>query len=81
MTNPCKNCDIEEKVHVCCGRYPETGKRAAVQTEKHRVVMACVYLDASGMCTIYNKRPHQCRRFFCERFNTSEPGFFFFSSP
>ncbi|MFW5975235.1 MAG: hypothetical protein ACOCP6_00595, partial [Desulfosalsimonas sp.] len=77
MTNPCENCDIEEKVHVCCGRHPETGKRTLLQARPGRVVYACGFLDDSGMCSIYTRRPEQCRRFFCERFSALNP---FFSS-
>ncbi|MCF8036711.1 MAG: hypothetical protein K9K62_07555 [Desulfobacteraceae bacterium] len=75
MTNPCEKCDIEEKVYVCCGRHPETGRRQGLQTGSNRVVMACPFLDADGWCMIYARRPQACRDFFCERFNCSASGF------
>ncbi|MFO7931446.1 MAG: hypothetical protein R6U97_08565 [Desulfosalsimonas sp.] len=75
MTNSCENCDIEEKVHVCCGRNPETGKRTLLRVRPGRAVYACGFLDASGMCSIYTSRPEQCRTFFCERFRASTPFF------
>ncbi|MFW6333888.1 MAG: hypothetical protein ACOC0W_01365 [Desulfosalsimonas sp.] len=74
MKNPCTDCDIEEKVHVCCGRHPETGARQKLQTASGRRVLACRFLDSSGKCTIYRLRPEQCRRFFCERFEFSCSG-------
>ena len=66
--NPCEDCDIEEKVHVCCGRHPETGFRVPLQMGFHQTVMACEFLDSAGHCAIYAQRPRACRDFFCDRF-------------
>jgi Fe-S-cluster containining protein len=65
----CEDCDIEEKIHVCCGRHPETGARLPLRIGSRRVVRACRFLDAAGMCIVYAQRPGACRVFFCDRFD------------
>lgn len=70
MSASCNHCDIEEKVHVCCGRHPLTGKRAILEISGNTSRLACPNLDEHGSCTIYANRPGPCREFFCERFGS-----------
>lgn len=67
--SPCEKCNIEEKIHVCCGRYPQNGRRTTLAVGEGREIMACPYLDVGGRCRIYDKRPMDCRNFFCSRFD------------
>ncbi len=69
--NICETCDWDEKLLLCCPCFPETGERAGYTLPGGRIVAACVYLDASGLCSIYDSRPERCRRFECDRMLTS----------
>jgi len=70
----CDSCPIEEKIHVCCARYPRTGEQRAMKLESGATMQACPHLAFSGACSIYSTRPEQCRRFFCERFGRDDTG-------
>jgi len=70
MTIPCHDCPLYEKVHVCCGRHPETGRRAMLKIAGNRAVLVCPNLDENGLCRIYRERPLACRQYFCERFDS-----------
>jgi hypothetical protein len=61
----CGTCAMEDKLLQCCGRYPMTGERSALELGNGRTVYACPRLSALGLCGIYENRPLACRQFFC----------------
>jgi Fe-S-cluster containining protein len=67
--NPCEECPLEDKVYECCGRFPDTGDSAYLEIDAARGVYACPFLDAEGLCTIYEQRPLKCRSHSCPEFN------------
>ncbi len=68
----CEACVIEEKIHVCCARYPLSGKRVPLGLACGRTVLACRELDARGLCRSYDTRPEGCRSFYCDRYASTE---------
>jgi len=76
----CDKCPIEEKIYVCCYRYPLTGETAVLRINGKEFI-ACPYLSSTGMCRIYENRPPGCMAHFCDRhekhsFFRAEYGFF-----
>jgi len=63
--NPCDKCTIDDKVYSCCGRYPETGETVRLNLDNGQKIYACPYLNSSGRCTIYERRPIGCREYYC----------------
>ncbi len=70
----CNQCDIEEKILVCCGRYPQNGGQGVLQIKEGRQVLCCPHLGLSGRCGIYDQRPSDCRNYFCHRYELSDAG-------
>ncbi len=68
----CEKCPIEEKIHVCCARYPRTGEQVKMILDDGSVKDVCPHLGRDGGCMIYFTRPYGCRQFFCERFFKDE---------
>lgn len=66
--NPCETCLIEEKLHECCGRHPETGVSVWLQLDDETRVRACPHLSKTGSCLVYGRRPYGCRLHECARF-------------
>jgi Fe-S-cluster containining protein len=65
----CDTCDIHEKLMLCCGKHPVTGDHARLELSDG-IVVACPHLTTGGRCSIYGKRPHGCKKFFCENYMT-----------
>ena len=86
--NPCDDCPIDDKIYECCGRFPETGETAVLETGDGREVFACPHLTPDGGCGIYKKRPHACRMHFCYGYDAVSsikagfiiPGVFFWNA-
>ena len=70
--NICENCEPEEKLLLCCPRFPSTGEQIPYALPDGSRVMACVYLDGHGRCAIYGKRPMGCRMFECDRMSSAK---------
>jgi len=68
--NPCEDCPIEDKIYECCGRFPDTGESKFLRIDDTKGLYACPYLDANGLCTIYENRPLGCRDHYCGRFSS-----------
>ncbi len=64
----CEDCPIEEKIYVCCLRYPPTGEQVKMVLENGTTLSVCPYLAKNGKCIIYSTRPANCRLFLCDRF-------------
>lgn len=68
--NPCDDCPIHDKIHECCGRFPQTGEAGCLPVSSSMSLDACPYLSVSGICGIYETRPHACRTHYCFRYDT-----------
>ncbi len=68
--NPCSNCPIEEKIHQCCYRDPESGMSSTLLLGRGKEVTACPHLNPEGLCRQYMKRPGGCRDFICDRYRS-----------
>jgi len=64
----CDECTIDDKLYICCGRYPETGVSVEINLKSGQKVYACPYLNIAGKCTIYDRRPIGCREYYCSRY-------------
>ncbi|MBP7583353.1 MAG: hypothetical protein KBA61_04935 [Spirochaetes bacterium] len=67
----CDDCPFEEKLLLCCPRFPETGEQAELVVDGVRM-SACPHLDELGRCLIYDTRPKGCRDFECDRMRNGE---------
>lgn len=67
----CDDCPFEEKLLLCCPRYPETGEQVLLIINGERM-SACPHLDETGRCKIYDTRPRGCRDFECDRYRNGE---------
>ncbi len=74
MMNLCETCPFEEKLLLCCPRFPLTGEQVDLVFPGGEVLRACPWLEGSGMCGHYADRPRGCREFFCDRFRNGERG-------
>ena len=68
----CESCPIEEKIYVCCARYPMTGEQVKMVFDNGVTLSVCPYFGKDGKCTIYSERPTSCRDFFCDRFSNDQ---------
>lgn len=68
----CETCTMEEKIYICCARFPQTGEQKTMVLEGGAVKNVCPYLTREGICSIYSTRPNNCRKFFCDRFLLEE---------
>jgi len=67
----CETCEWDEKLLLCCPRYPVTGEQVELVLDDEKSVMACLHLDENGRCAIYASRPRGCRLFECDRMRSS----------
>jgi Fe-S-cluster containining protein len=67
----CDDCPFEEKLLLCCPRFPETGGQTVLVINGERLG-ACPHLDGDGHCRIYDSRPRGCRDFECDRLRNGE---------
>ncbi|MFP4476387.1 MAG: hypothetical protein ACLFOY_12575 [Desulfatibacillaceae bacterium] len=65
----CATCPLEEKIHVCCARHPETLETRMMPTPGGGRLSCCSMLGDNGECLDYHSRPRHCREFVCERSN------------
>ncbi len=72
----CDDCPFEEKLLLCCPRFPETGEQAELVVDGVRM-SACPHLDDRGLCRIYETRPKGCRDFECDRMRNGEKAYGF----
>ncbi len=68
----CEGCEIDEKLLLCCPRFPLTGEQVDYKLPDGGKSRACLYLDADGRCSIYEKRPMGCRMFECDRMSSAK---------
>jgi Fe-S-cluster containining protein len=68
--NPCDDCTIHDKIYECCGRFPQTGEAVRLTVSSSMSLDACPYFSVSGICGIYETRPHACRIHYCYRYDT-----------
>ncbi len=68
----CETCTMEEKIYICCARFPQTGEQKTMVLESGAVKKVCPYLTREGTCSIYSTRPDNCQKFFCDRFLLEE---------
>lgn len=58
--------DYQEPTDNChcasCTAMRQTGLKALQRTDA-----GCMYLDGSGQCSIYDKRPQRCKDYACEK--------------
>ena len=64
----CETCPMEEKIYVCCARYPNTGEQVTMVLADGTEKKVCPYLGCNGACSIYGSRPDGCMKFYCDRF-------------
>ena len=67
----CLNCNIKDKLSMCCCMHPETLETKELMLEDNSIVKACPSLDKKGLCEDYKNRPSVCGYYICPEINKS----------
>lgn len=63
--NKClQDCNIEDKLSMCCGMHPETFKTKSIIIND-KILESCPFLSNEGACTDYENRPKICKNYEC----------------
>ena len=65
----CLNCNIEDKLSICCCMHPETLDSKELVLEDNSIVNACPSLNEGGLCKDYKNRPTICNYYICPDIN------------
>ena len=64
MSKCIEDCNIEDKLNMCCKMHPETLEVIDVVTE-NGIRDACPNLSSEGKCFDYRNRPEICKIYEC----------------
>ena len=72
----CVNCNIEDKLSMCCYMHPETLESKELILKDNSTVKACPNLDGMGLCVYYDNRPSICENYICPGINKANASYY-----
>ena len=72
----CVNCNMEDKLSMCCCMHPETFESKELILKDNSTVKACPNLDGVGLCVYYDNRPSICENYICPDINKANASYY-----